>query len=274
MVLAAILLLFLVIVGPTVFMLNIFTESFGAYASNLVGMSFRTAASGDQEWLAAYTLFYWAWWVSWTPFVGMFIARISKGRTIREFVLGVLLGPSLVSFVWFAVFGGAAINLELSGATSLAATAAESPANALFETLNEFPLATVTSILAILLVALFFISGADAGAVVLGILSSRGALKPKTWVLVTWGVLTGLSAAVLLLAGGNNALESLQQASIIAAAPFLLVMIAMCYALFKELRAEQLPQTLTAPEPGRAATRPSGAPAPQQSSPVDPNTGR
>lgn len=274
MILAAILLLFLVIVGPTVFMLNIFTESFGAYASNLVGMSFRTAASGDQEWLAAYTLFYWAWWISWTPFVGMFIARISKGRTIREFVLGVLLVPSLVSFVWFAVFGGAAINLELSGATSLAATATESPANALFETLNQFPLATVTSILAILLVALFFVSGADAGAVVLGILSSRGAMKPKTWVLVTWGVLTGLSAAVLLLAGGNNALQSLQQASIIAAAPFLLVMIAMCYALFKELRAEQLPQTLTAPEPGRAASRPSGAPAPQQSSPVDPNTGR
>ena len=270
MVLAAILLLFLLVVGPTVFILNIFTESFGAYVSNLVSMSFRTAASGDAEWLAAYTLFYWAWWISWTPFVGMFIARISKGRTIREFVLGVLLVPSLVSFVWFAVFGGTAINLDLSGATGLAATATESPANALFETLNEFPLATVTSLLAILLVGLFFVSGADAGAVVLGLLSSRGAIRPRTWVLVTWGVLTGLAAVVLLLSGGNNALQSLQQASIIAAAPFLLVMIAMCYALFKELRAERLTAVRTAPEPERAAIRPAGTPAPQQASPVDP----
>jgi choline-glycine betaine transporter len=109
---------------------------------------------------------------------------------------------------------------------------------------------------------------------VLGILSSRGAIRPRTWVLVTWGVLTGLAAVVLLLAGGNNALQSLQQASIIAAAPFLLVMIAMCYALLRELRAERLPETRSAPEPERAATRPAGAPAPQQSSPVDPERGR
>src|SRR5918997_123998 len=112
MILAAVLLLFLLVVGPTVFILNTFTESLGAYVSNLVTMSFRTAASGDAEWLAACTLFYWAWWISWTPFVGMFIARISKGRTIREFVLGVLLVPSVVTFVWFAVLGGAAINLD------------------------------------------------------------------------------------------------------------------------------------------------------------------
>ena len=270
MVLAAILLLFLFVVGPTVFMLNIFTESFGAYLGNLVGMSFRTAASGDEEWLAAYTLFYWAWWISWTPFVGMFIARISRGRTIREFILGVLLVPSLVSFVWFAVFGGTAINLDLSGATSLAATAAESPANSLFETLNEFPLAAVMSVLAIVLVALFFVSGADAGAVVLGILSSGGVLRPRTAVLVIWGVLTGLAAAVLLLVGGPTGLEALQQASIIAAAPFLLVMVFMCYALFKELRAEQLPETRPAPEPERASVRPTGTPAPQQTSAENP----
>ncbi|HVF02411.1 MAG TPA: BCCT family transporter [Rubrobacteraceae bacterium] len=274
MVLAAILLLFLLVVGPTVFIFNIFTESLGAYVSSLVSMSFRTAASGDEEWLAAYTLFYWAWWISWTPFVGMFIARISKGRTIREFVFGVLLVPSVVSLVWFAVFGGTAINLDLTGATGLAATAAESPANSLFETLNEFPLAAVMSLLAIILVGLFFVSGADAGAVVMGILSSNGALRPRTWTLVTWGVLTGLAAAVLLLAGGNNALQSLQQAAIIAAAPFLLVMIAMCYSLFKELRAERLPQTREAPEPERAATRPSGTPAPQQTSATEPNSGR
>ncbi len=130
------------------------------------------------------------------------------------------------------------------------------------------------SLLAIILVGLFFVSGADAGAVVMGILSSNGALRPRTWTLVIWGVLTGLAAVVLLLTGGNNALQSLQQASIIAAAPFLLVMIAMCYALFKELRTERLPQMREAPEPERAATRPSAAPAPQQTSAMEPDSGR
>ena len=270
MVLAAVLILFLLVVGPTVFILNTFTESLGAYVSNLVTMSFRTAAFGEAEWLAAYTLFYWAWWISWTPFVGMFIARISRGRTIREFVFGVLLVPSVVSFVWFAVLGGTAINLDLSGGTNIAAVAAESPANALFATLNELPLAVIASLLAIILVALFFISGADAGAVVLSILSSGGVLRPRTAVLVIWGVLTGLAASVLLLAGGPTGLEALQQASIIAAAPFLIVMIVMCYALFKELRGERVPEARPAPEPERAPSRPTGAPAPQQTSAEDP----
>jgi glycine betaine transporter len=266
MILAAVLLLFLLVVGPTVFILNTFTESLGAYVSNLVTMSFRTAAFGEAEWLAAYTLFYWAWWISWTPFVGMFIARISRGRTIREFVFGVLLVPSVVSFVWFAVLGGTAINLDLFGGANIAAVAGESPANALFATLNELPLAVIASLLAIILVALFFISGADAGAVVLSILSSGGVLRPRTAVLVIWGVLTGLAASVLLLVGGPTGLEALQQASIIAAAPFLIVMILMCYALFKELRGERVPEARPAPEPERAPSRPTGAPAPQQTS--------
>jgi glycine betaine transporter len=270
MILAAVLLLFLLVVGPTVFILNTFTESLGAYVSNLITMSFRTAAFGEAEWLAAYTLFYWAWWISWTPFVGMFIARISRGRTIREFVFGVLLIPSVVSFVWFAVLGGTAINLDLSGGTNIAAVAGESPANALFATLNELPLAVIASLLAIILVALFFISGADAGAVVLSILSSGGVLRPRTAVLVIWGVLTGLAASVLLLVGGPTGLEALQQASIIAAAPFLIVMIVMCYALFKELRGERVPEARPAPEPERAPGRPAGAPAPQQTSAENP----
>jgi choline/carnitine/betaine transport len=269
MVLAAILLIFLLFVGPTLFILNTFTESLGAYVSGLVPMSFRTAAFGDEEWLAAYTVFYWAWWISWTPFVGTFIARISKGRTIRQFVLGVILVPSVVSFVWFAILGGAAINLELVQGVNLSAVAAENPATALFDTLNQFPLAFFMSLLAVILVALFFISGADAAAVVMGMLSSRGVLRPKTVVLVIWGVLTGAAAAILLLVGGNNALESLQQAAIISAAPFLLVMIGICWSILKALREEELPSV--APEPERAATRPTGAPAPQQTSGVDPD---
>src|SRR5215210_1093386 len=231
MVLAVVLVLFLLVVGPTVFILNTFTESIGGYASNLIPMSFRTAAFSDADWLASWTIFYWAWWISWTPFVGTFIARISKGRTIREFILGVLVVPSVVTFVWFGVLGGTAINLELSGGGNIA----------------------------------------DAVAIVMGMLSSRGILEPSKAVVVVWGALAGAAAAILLLAGG---LESLQQAAIISAAPFVLVMICMCYSLFKELRAEPLPERRFAPEPERATTRPRGVPAPQQSSPLDPDSGR
>src|SRR5215204_4715691 len=184
MVLAVVLVLFLVVVGPTVFIFNTFTESVGGYFANLIPMSFRTAAFGDADWLAAWTIFYWAWWISWTPFVGTFIARISKGRTIREFVLGVLVVPSLVTFVWFGVLGGSALNLELSGGGNIVDAVSQSPAAALFATLNEFPLAVLMSVLAMVLVALFFISGADAGAVVMGMLSSRGVLEPNRMVVV------------------------------------------------------------------------------------------
>src|ERR687898_1013083 len=268
MVLAVVLVLFLLVVGPTVFILNTLTESIGGYLSNLVPMSFRTAAFSDAEWLASWTIFYWAWWISWTPFVGTFIARISRGRTIREFVVGVLLIPSVVSFVWFAVLGGTAINLELRGVGNIADAVGEGPEVALFATLNQFPLAAVMSLLAVVLVALFFISGADAASVVMGMLSSRGTLNPGGLIVVVWGVLTGAAAAICLLAGG---LEGLQTAAIISAAPFVLVMIGLCWSTFKELRSESLPGM--APEPERAATRPTGAPAPQQSRALDPDSG-
>ena len=274
MVLAVTLVLFLLVVGPTVFILNTFTESVGGYFANLVPMSFRTAAFGDADWLAAWTIFYWAWWISWTPFVGTFIARISKGRTIREFVLGVLVVPSIVTFAWFGILGGSALNLELAGNAGIVDAVSESPAAALFATLNEFPLAAVMSVVAMVLVALFFVSGADAGAVVMGMLSSRGVLEPNRAVVVIWGVLAGAAAAICLLANG---LEGLQTAAIISAAPFVLVMIGLCYSLFKELRTEPLPtpEPRGAPEPARAATRPTGAPAPQQfRAERDPGDGR
>lgn len=238
MVLAALLLLFVLVVGPTVFIFNTFTESIGDYFSRLVPMSFQTAAFGDAEWLAGWTIFYWAWWISWTPFVGTFIARISRGRTIREFVLGVLVVPSVVTFVWFAVLGGTALDMQLDGQGDIAAAVAESPAAALFATLEELPLSVPMSLLAIFLVALFFVSGADAGAVVMGMLSSRGVLEPNRALVALWGILAGAAAAICLLSGG---LEGLQQAAIISAAPFVVVMILMCYSLFRELRSETLP---------------------------------
>ena len=201
------------------------------------------------------------------PFVGTFIARISRGRTIREFTFGVLLVPSVVSFLWFAVFGGAAMNLDLFGDANIAAAVAESQEAALFATLAQFPLASVTSFIAILLVGIFFISGADAASVVMGMLSQRGTLHPRGTIVAMWGTLTGAAAAVALLFGG---LSGLQTVAIIAGAPFALVMIGMVYSLFKALREERVPsgapRPSVAPDPDRARSRPQGAPTPQQMS--------
>lgn len=245
MVVAAALLLFLAIVGPTIFILNTFTEALGDYLADLVTMSFRTAAFSDGKWLGSWTIFYWAWWVSWAPFVGVFIARISKGRTIREFVIGVLLIPSGVTFLWFTIMGGTALHSELTGVGGLVeAVNNEGAAISLFALLEQYPATAFTSFVAIFLVAIFFISGADAASIVMGMLSSRGALEPARGVVVLWGVLAGASACVLLVMGG---LEGLQTASIIAAAPFLIVMVGLCISLWVALlddlegRSEQAP---------------------------------
>ena len=236
MILAGVLLLFILVAGPTVFIFDTLTEAVGGYLTSIVPNSFRTGAFGDREWLGSWTIFYWAWWISWAPFVGTFIARISRGRTIGEFVFGVLLIPSAVSFVWFAVLGGAAINLQLTGQADIAAATAQSSELALFSTLEQFALSDVTSFIVIVLVALFFVSGADAASVVMGMLSCRGSLTPPRGVVILWGTLMGATAAILLLAGG---LEALQQAAILVAAPFMLVMIAMAVSLVKALRADE-----------------------------------
>ncbi|MBQ1073144.1 BCCT family transporter [Micromonospora sp. C31] len=256
MVLAVALMFFLLVVGPTVFVLNTLTASTGGYLFNLVPMSFRTGAFGGEQWMAGWTIFYWAWWISWTPFVGAFVARISKGRTIRQFILGVVAVPSLVSIVWFSVFGGTAIDLQLGG-TDLSAAVKESPEAALFAVLREFPFFTVTAILVMVLVALFFVSGADAASVVMGTLSSRGNLEPKAWLVSMWGVLTGGVAAVLLLAGGLSALQSL---TILAALPFLFVMVGMVVGLLRELRRE--PESATMAPQLRALVSGAARPAP------------
>ncbi|APG88808.1 glycine betaine transporter OpuD (plasmid) [Sinorhizobium americanum CCGM7] len=233
MIIAMLLLLFLVCIGPTIFIFNTFTESLGFYLSDLVTMSFRTAAFSDGKWLGSWTIFYWAWWVSWAPFVGVFIARISRGRTIREFVIGVLLIPSGVTFVWFTIMGGTALHSELFGAGGIVdAVNNQGAAVSLFALLAQYPFAWLTSLIAIFLVAIFFISGADAGAVVMGMLSSNGTLEPPPGVVVLWGVLAGASASVLLMMGG---LQGLQTASIIAAAPFLVVMVGLCISLWHSL---------------------------------------
>ncbi len=282
MVLAVFLLLFVFLLGPTVFILNTFTESLGAYLSNIIPMSFRTASYGDSEFVSGWTIFYWAWWISWAPFVGVFIARISRGRTIREFVVGVILAPSLVSFVWFAILGGSAIDLQLAGTANIAEIAANNQPAALFSTLQQFPLFWLMALVTIILVALFFVSGADAASVVMGMLSTGGNLSPRPWTLIVWGTFTGLAAAICLLAGAiqgsvDAALLALQSVAIASAAPFVLILIGLCFSLFKSLRAEQLPGEISGPavppEPGRAMSRPSGAPAPQRMAGESPQEG-
>ncbi|ABM12587.1 BCCT family transporter [Mycolicibacterium vanbaalenii] len=235
MVLAVMLALFVFVVGPTVFILNLLPTTMGSYFADLSMMSARTGAEGADVnvWLQSWTIFYWAWWVSWTPFVGMFIARISRGRTIRQFVAGVLLVPSLVSLIWFAVFGGSAINLQQNG-TDLAGEGGVE--EQLFTLLDRYPIATVTSVIVIVLVAIFFVSGADAASVVMGSLSQQGTIKPSRGIVVFWGTATGAVAAVMLLVGGADALTGLQTITIVAALPFVLVMVGLAVALVKDLR--------------------------------------
>ncbi len=241
---AGLLALFLFVVGPTVFILGTFTESLGGYLTNLPAMSFRDGvfdAEVASPWLSAWTIFYWAWWISWTPFVGMFIARISKGRTIREFVVYVILVPSLVSFVWFSILGGSAFDLQLNQGKDMGAVADAGLEGALFETLSGFPLGTITSALAVFLIAIFFVTGADSASIVMGMLSQNGCEEPRRRLTIFWGVATGAVAAVLLWAGGLKALQTLV---ILVAGPFMLVLIAMCVSTLKSLREEPYESTL------------------------------
>lgn len=203
-------------------------------------MAGRTAASGGdatETWLSGWTIFYWAWWISWTPFVGMFIARISRGRTIRQFVAGVILVPSAVSLVWFAILGGTAIFTQRSGVDIAGQS---TPEGQLFTLLDNFPLAAVAGVVVMLLVAIFFVSGADAASIVMGTLSQKGSIQPSKRVVVFWGVLTGAVAAVMLLVGGSDALTGLQNLTIIAALPFLVIMIGLCASLAKDLRSDPM----------------------------------
>ncbi len=239
MVLAIVLALFVFVVGPTVFILNLLPTSLGSYVADLAMMSARTGAEGSDvnDWLQTWTIFYWAWWVSWTPFVGMFIARISRGRTIRQFVTGVLLVPSLVSLVWFAVFGGSAIRVQQEGVDLAGEGSIEAQ---LFGLLDQYPIATIASVLVMVLVAIFFVSGADAASVVMGSLSERGTIKPGRGTVIFWGVATGAVAAVMLLVGGQDALNGLQTITILAALPFVVVMVGLAVGLVKDLRRDPM----------------------------------
>lgn len=235
MFLALALLVIMFIVGPTLLILNLFTDTLGAYVQNLVRMSFRIAPLNEdhQTWINGWTIFYWAWWISWSPFVGIFIARVSRGRTIREFLFGVLMLPSLVSLIWFSVFGTAAIDIQQSGAVDLATYATE---EVLFAVFNQVPLSAILSIIAVILVSTFFITSADSATFVLGMQTTYGSLTPSNTVKLTWGIAQSTVALILMYSGG---LQALQNALIIAAFPFSMIMILMMVSLYRALSKEK-----------------------------------
>lgn len=228
-VICVILMIILLVVGPTVAILNALTNGLGEYVSGIISESLRISGFGENNWIDSWRIFYWAWWIAWAPFVGMFIARISKGRTIREFVLGVTIVPALGSCVWFAIFGTTSIKMG----PELAAKAVEVTETAYFIVMEQLPLGTVISVITLVLLCTFFTTSANSATFVLGMLSTNGDLDPRNSVKIMWGVVQSLIALALILAGG---LSMLQTISIVAAFPFAFVMLFACWSLMKALR--------------------------------------
>jgi choline/glycine/proline betaine transport protein len=229
MILAAGFVLFLLLVGPTIYILGGFTQNLGYYVTIFPALSLWTETFRDTNWQGSWTVFYWAWWISWSPFVGMFIARISKGRTVKEFVLGVILIPTLLSFVWMSVFGGSALHLQAHGIADIVGAVNDDVATAMFVMLEAFPLAEILSLIAVTLVVVFFITSSDSGSLVVDHLTSGGKLHSPTPQRVFWAVMEGVIAAVLLIGGG---LTTLQTASVTTGLPFALVLLIGVYSLY------------------------------------------
>ncbi len=233
--LGAILLIFLLIFGPTVFILDGFLQNTGAYLDNFFAISLWTESFEQTQWQNSWTVFYWAWWISWSPFVGMFIARISKGRTVREFVLSVLIIPTIITFVWITAFGGSALLLELQEIADLVGPVKEDVAISIYALLENFPFSLVANIAAIMLVISFFVTSSDSGSLVIDTFTSGGKLNSPITQRIFWAVIQGFVAAVLLIGGG---LTALQTAAIITGLPFAAILIILGYSLWQGLETE------------------------------------
>ncbi len=233
--LAGAFLLFVLLVGPTLFILSLYTQSLGYYIQVLPEFSFWNEAFTGTSWQAGWTIFYWGWWISWSPFVGMFIARISKGRSVRELLTGVIFLPSILCFLWMAVFGGSAINLQLSGERDVATAVNDNVATALFDMLEAFPFTGVVSLVGVLLLVSFFVTSSDSGSLVVDHLTSGGKLDSPKPQRVFWAIMEGLVAVVLLLGGG---LSALQTAAVATGLPFAIILLVMCWSLKKAFTEE------------------------------------
>lgn len=235
--LAGVLLVVVALIGPTGFIFDTFTTSLGSYLDHLIEMSLRMSPFSASTWVADWTIFYWAWWISWSPFVGTFIARVSYGRTVREFVLGVVVLPSLLGFVWFAVFGGTALWGQIFGGVDMAGALAAGYETVLFRMYDALPLSALLSSLTIVLLVIFFVTSADSAVLVLGSMSSEAAGDPSLARKLAWGIAVALVAAAMLVAGGLDALQTL---IIVAALPFALLMVAVMLGLYRVLTLEAL----------------------------------
>nr|WP_319398350.1 BCCT family transporter [uncultured Carboxylicivirga sp.] len=234
---AIILLVFVIIVGPTVFLAKSFVQNLGHYLSDFFEISFWTESyAGVREakhWQNSWTVFYWAWWIAWSPFVGIFIARVSKGRTIKEFILGVLLVPTLLTFIWMSVFGGSALYQEFIGNTVITDAVNDNVATAIYKLLEQYPLAYISSFLAAILVTSFFITSSDSGSLVVDTLTSGGRHDAPVGQKIFWASMEGAVAGILLVGGG---LTALQTASILTGLPFAFILIMMCFSFYKSLK--------------------------------------
>ena len=235
--LAALLLLFVMIAGPTLLIFTSMGQTAVDYAANIIPLS-NWIGREDQGFLHDWTVFYWAWWISWSPFVGMFIARVSRGRTVREFLTAVLLVPTLVTVVWMATFGGSGLHQTINGIGELANGVGDSSL-ALFQMLAELPLTAITSFLAIVLVLVFFITSSDSGSLVIDSITAGGKLDAPVPQRVFWAIMEGLIAGALLYGGGEQALNALQAGAITTGLPFTVVLLLMCFSLYKGLSAER-----------------------------------
>ena len=233
------LLIFVLVAGPTLYLLSAFSDNIGTYLSNLVKLSFKTYVYEQEhtDWFSGWTILYWAWWCSWAPFVGLFIARISKGRTIREFIFGVLVIPSMFGILWFTVFGNTAIWLNDGEAAGTLGQMISSPETLLFKFLDYLPLSGVTGLVSLVVISLFFITSADSGIYVLNNIASRDkSLAAPRWQAVMWGILMSVVAIVLMQSGG---LANLQAMTLLVALPFAMLMLLMCFSLWKGLNADK-----------------------------------
>jgi choline/glycine/proline betaine transport protein len=235
LILALLLMAFVFFAGPTLFLLSSFVQSVGRYAGSIVELTFRTDAFIGLDWQKSWTMFYWAWWISWSPFVGMFIARVSRGRTIREFIAGVLFVPTILTFAWMVIFGNTAISMDLFGDGGMVAAVDESIPTAIFVMLNRLPLSSISAVVATFVVAVFFVTSSDSGSLVVDILTSGGHPNPPVAQRVFWALTEGAVAAVLLVTGG---LLAMQTAAVTTALPFCVIMLVICWGLVKQLRKE------------------------------------
>jgi choline/glycine/proline betaine transport protein len=240
MILAVGLLALILILGPTVFLFKALMQNTGAYLSDLVLNTFNLFAYQKTEWIGGWTIFYWGWWLAWAPFVGIFIARISRGRTIREFILGVLIVPTVFTLIWMNIFGNSAIDLVLNqGNEMLGTLATDNTPVALFLFLEQFPWSSLLSVIAVLMIVVFFVTSCDSGAMVIDMLCSHGNNNTPLWQRVYWTAGVGIIAAVLLLADGISALQTMTIAS---ALPFAVVLLIAMFGLIKALRVEAFKQ--------------------------------